>query len=177
LKETTVKATTVTQPDLIPQDRLKCLTPVDLSEDEQDSVIRMAFEVLAARHQPGTVLSSPQDTRLYLRLQLGKRKAEVFGVLFLDNRHRVLRFEEMLQGTIDGASVHPRVIVQRALEVNAAAVILCHNHPSGVAEPSRADGMLTKCLKDTLALVDIRVLDHFVVSMAEAVSFTERGLI
>ena len=155
-----MKATTVTQPDRIPQDRFKYLTLADLSEDEQDSVIRLAFEVLAARHRPGTVLSSPQDTRLYLRLQLGDRKAEVFGVLFLDNRHRVLRFEEMFQDTIDGASVHPRVIVQRALEVNAAAVVLVHNHPSGVAEPSRADEMLTQCLKDALALVDIRVLDR-----------------
>jgi DNA repair protein RadC len=101
----------------------------------------------------------------------------VFGCVFLDNRHRVRGVEELFHGTIDGASVHPRVVVQRALEVNAAALILFHNHPSGVAEPSRADELLTRRLKDALALVDVRVLDHFVVTAEDSVSFAERGLI
>ena len=97
--------------------------------------------------------------------------------MFLDNRHRVLQVEEMFQGTIDGASVHPRVVVQRALEVNAAAVVLFHNHPSGVAEPSHADQAITRRLSDALALVDVRVLDHFVVAAGESVSFAESGLL
>jgi DNA repair protein RadC len=101
----------------------------------------------------------------------------VFGSLFLDNRHRVIAVRELFQGTIDGASVHPRVVVQQALEVNAAAMVFFHNHPSGVAEPSRADEMLTRRLSEALALVDVRVLDHFVVSGGESVSFAERGLI
>ena len=102
---------------------------------------------------------------------------EVFGALFLDNRHRVIQVAEMFQGTIDGASVHPRVVVQRALEVNAAAVVFFHNHPSGVAEPSHADEAITRRLRDALALVDVRVLDHFVVAAGESVSFAERGLL
>jgi DNA repair protein RadC len=101
----------------------------------------------------------------------------VFGALFLDNRHRVLEVAEMFQGTIDGASVHPRVVVQRALEVNAAAIVFFHNHPSGVAEPSHADEALTRRLREALALVDVRVLDHFVVAAGESVSFAERGLL
>ncbi len=97
--------------------------------------------------------------------------------MFLDNRHRVLCFEEMFQGTIDGAQVHPRVVVQRALEANAAAVILYHNHPSGVAEPSKADENITRRLKDALSLVDVRVPDHFVVGAEDVTSFAERGLL
>ena len=97
--------------------------------------------------------------------------------MFLDNRHRVIQVVEMFQGTIDGASVHPRVVVQRALELNAAAVVFFHNHPSGVAEPSHADEAITRRLRDALALVDVRVLDHFVVAAGESVSFAERGLL
>jgi DNA repair protein RadC len=97
--------------------------------------------------------------------------------VFLDNRHRVLYFEEMFQGTIDGSQIHPRVVLQRALEANAAAVILYHNHPSGVAEPSKADENITSRLKDALSLVDVRVLDHFVVGAEDVTSFAERGLL
>jgi DNA repair protein RadC len=97
--------------------------------------------------------------------------------LFLDNRHRVISFDQMFTGTIDGASVHPREVVKRALQHNAAAVILTHNHPSGIAEPSRADISLTRRLTDSLALIDVRVLDHIVVGGVETVSFAERGLI
>ena len=101
----------------------------------------------------------------------------VFACLFLDNRHRVIKYEELFRGTIDGASVHPREVVKRALHHNSAAVILAHNHPSGVAEPSLADEAITRRLKDALSLVDVRVLDHFVVAAGESVSFAERGLL
>jgi len=101
----------------------------------------------------------------------------VFACVFLDNRHRIIAFEELFQGTIDGASVHPRVVVQKALENNAAAVIFAHNHPSGVAEPSMADQRITQRLKDALALVEIRVLDHFIVTAEDSISFAERSLL
>jgi DNA repair protein RadC len=123
------------------------------------------------------VLSSPKDTRNYLKARLRAYQHEVFACLFLDNRHRVICFEELFSGTIDGASVHPREVVKRALFHNAAALILAHNHPSGVAEPSRADQNITQRLKEALALVDIRILDHFVIGDSEPVSFAERGLI
>ncbi len=132
---------------------------------------------LEARLTRGDALANPQDTRSYLTARLRRYPHEVFACLFLDNRHRVISFDEMFFGTIDGASVHPREVVRRALDHNAAAVILAHNHPSGVAEPSRADQMLTRRLQDALALVDIRVLDHFVIGDGEAVSFAERGLL
>jgi DNA repair protein radc len=125
----------------------------------------------------GDALSSPADTRAYLTAQLRAYPHEVFACLFLDNRHRVICFEELFRGTIDGASVHPREIVKRALYHNAAALIFAHNHPSGISEPSRADEEITKRLKQALALVDIRVLDHFVVGEGEAASFAERGLL
>jgi DNA repair protein RadC len=125
----------------------------------------------------GDALANPEDARRYLTRRLRPHPREVFGCLFLDNRHRALRFEELFYGTIDGASVHPREVVRRALACNAAAVILAHNHPSGVADPSRADQLLTRRLQDALALVDVRVLDHLVVGDGETVSFAERGLL
>ena len=157
--------------------RFDALKPGGLNREEKESVIKLALSVLAERHRAGRALGSPEQTRSFLRLKLVDRKHEVFGVLFLDNRHRVIQVAEMFQGTIDGASVHPRVVVQRALEVNAAAVVFFHNHPSGVAEPSHADEAITRRLRDALALVDVRVLDHFVVAAGESVSFAERGLI
>src|SRR5919106_3814610 len=114
------------EPELIVGDRFASLTLSDLSEAEQNSVKRLSLEVLAEKYKVGTVLTSPASVREYLQLKLHDHKAENFGAVFLDNRHRVLRFEEMFQGTIDGAQVHPRVVVQRALEANAAAVILYH---------------------------------------------------
>jgi DNA repair protein RadC len=137
---------------------------------------------LSRRHlseilQRGDALSCPDDTRRYLQAKLRDRPHEIFACLFLDNRHRVIAFEELFRGTIDGASVHPREIVKQALAHNAAALILAHNHPSGVAEPSHADQQLTHRLKDALALVDVRILDHLVVGDGEAVSFAERGLL
>ena len=123
------------------------------------------------------VLESPRIVRDYLAVHYAGHEREVFGCLFLDNRHRLIAVEEMFLGTIDGASVHPREVVKRALQLNAAAVILAHNHPSGVAEPSQADELITARLRDALALVDIRVLDHLVVGGTTVTSFVERGLL
>ncbi len=125
----------------------------------------------------GPTLGSPRDTRDYLQARLRDRPHEVFCCLFLDNRHRVLAFEELFHGTLNGAAVYPREVVKRALKHNAAAVIFAHNHPSGVAEPSRADEILTRGLKEALALVEIRTLDHLVIGDGEVVSFSERGLL
>jgi len=137
---------------------------------------------LSRRHllstlQRGDALTSPAETRRYLSAQLRHREREVFACLYLDNRHRVLGYEELFFGTIDGASVHPREVVRRAISHNAAAVILAHNHPSGVAEPSRSDESITLRLKEALTLVDIRLLDHMVVGDGEITSLAERGLI
>ncbi len=127
------------------------------------------------RQQP--VLANPRSVSEYLAVHYAGQQREVFGCLFLDNRHRLIRFDEVFHGTIDGASVHPREVVKLALARNAAAVILAHNHPSGVAEPSQADELITVRLRDALALVDIRVLDHLVVGGNVVVSFAERGLL
>lgn len=137
---------------------------------------------LSRRHlmttlQRGDALTSPDHTRRYLTAQLRDRHQEVFACLFLDNRHRVLEFEELFHGTVDGASVHPREVVRRCIAHNAAAVILAHNHPSGVAEPSRADEQITERLKQALSLVDVRLLDHMVIGDGEIVSLAERGII
>lgn len=141
------------------------------------AVLEMGRRHLDARLQRGDALASPDDTRRFLLARLRDQPREVFAALFLDNRHRVLAFEELFQGTIDAASVYPREVVRRALTLNAAALIVAHNHPSGVAEPSRADETLTGRLRDALALVDIRLLDHFVIGDGETVSFAERGLL
>ncbi len=125
----------------------------------------------------GHALTNPHDTRRFLTARLRDYPYEVFACLFLDTRHRVIQFEELFVGTIDGASVHPREVVKRALHHNAAAVILAHNHPSGIAEPSQADQHITHRLRDALNLVDIRVLDHFIVGDGELTSFAERGLL
>lgn len=159
------------------EDRLSDLKPADLNDVEKQSVITLAMKVLSIKHRAGRVLSKPDETRDFLRLRLADYRNEVFGCLFVDNRHRIIAVRELFQGTIDGASVYPRVVVQQAMEVNAAAMVFFHNHPSGVAEPSHADEAITRRLKDALALVDVRVLDHFVVSAGESVSFAERGLL
>jgi DNA repair protein RadC len=122
-------------------------------------------------------LTSPTAVREFLHARLRDRPYEVFCCLYLDNRNRLIMFEELFRGTIDGASVHPREVVRRALEHNAAALILAHNHPSGIAEPSQADEIITRRLKSALGLVDIRVLDHLIVGDGETVSFAERGLL
>jgi DNA repair protein RadC len=127
--------------------------------------------------QRGDALSNPQDTRNYLLSELGGRGYEVFACLFLDNKNRVIKFEEMFIGTLDSASVYPREILKRALQHNAAAVILAHNHPSGVADPSQADIAITKQLQQVLNLVDIRVLDHVVIGDGYGISLMEAGLL
>jgi len=126
---------------------------------------------------PGVTIRSPADTEAFLQARLRGLGHEVFCCLFLDNRHRVLRFDEMFRGTIDGTSVYPREVVKEALAVNAAAVILAHNHPSGVAEPSQADERITRRLKSALELVDIRLLDHLIIGDGRATSLASRGLL
>jgi DNA repair protein RadC len=137
---------------------------------------------LARRHLGETLrrsdpLHNPAETRRYLTARLRDYPYEVFACLFLDTRHRIIRYEELFRGTIDGASVHPREVVRQALLHNAAAVIFAHNHPSGIAEPSDADQRITRRLKDALALVDIRVLDHVIIGDQTATSFAQRGLL
>ena len=142
-----------------------------------DDVIAAALRILSQRLARGFALSNPRLTREYLAMRFAGLEHEVFACLFLDNRNRVIACEELFRGTIDGASVHPREVVKRALRHNAAAVIVAHNHPSGVAEPSQADELITRRLKEALSLVDIRVLDHLVVGGASVESFAERGLL
>lgn len=141
------------------------------------AVLEMSRRHLAEGLVRGEPLSSPQQAGAYLQARLRDREHEVFAVLFLDSQHRVLECEELARGTLDGASVYPREVVKSALRRNAAAVILAHNHPSGVAEPSAADRALTERLRQALAVVDIRVLDHLVVGDGPPVSFAERGWI
>ncbi len=137
---------------------------------------------LARRHfqeqmQSGPTLTNPKSTREYLRMRLRDLDHEVFCCLYLDNRNRVIACEELFRGTIDGATVHPREVVKRALAHNAAAVILAHNHPSGVAEPSQADEIITRRVKESLAAVEIRVLDHLVIGDGVCESMAERGML
>lgn len=132
---------------------------------------------LLATLKRGDSLCNPAATAHYLSAQLRDRQQEVFACLFLDNRHRIIAFEELFYGTIDGASVHPREVVKATLGHNAAAVILAHNHPSGIAEPSQADEHITKRLQKALSLIDVRLLDHIIIGDGETVSLAERGLI
>jgi len=137
--------------------------------------LELGQRYLEARLHRTDALGCPGDTRRFLEARLRGYAHEVFACLFLDARNRVISFDEMFHGTIDGASVHPREVVRRALERNAAGLIVAHNHPSGVAEPSRADRALTRRLQEAVSLVDVRLLDHFVVGDGEVVSFAERG--
>ena len=141
------------------------------------AVLEMARRHLAERLSRDSALESPQAVRDYLKALLRHQPHEVFGCLFLDAKHRVIVFEALFHGSIDSASVYPRQVVKRALFHNAAALILTHNHPSGVAQPSEADRVLTQRLRDALALVEVRVLDHFVVGEGEPVSMAELGLL
>ncbi|GAB1233358.1 DNA repair protein RadC [Ferrigenium sp. UT5] len=141
------------------------------------AVLEMARRALREEMKVGDALNSPRAVREYLHLLLQGRRQEVFVALFLDAQHRVIAAEELFQGTLTQTSVYPREVVKRALAHNAAALILAHNHPSGVAEPSDADRLLTDALKQALALVDVRVLDHFVVAGTGGYSFAEKGLL
>lgn len=140
------------------------------------AVLEMAKRHLFETVSRGDALCSPQETRHFLSAQLAACPHEIFACLFLDNRNRIISFEKLFFGTIDGASVYPREVVRMALQKNAAAVIFAHNHPSGVAEPSAADEQITQRLKQALSLIDVRVLDHFIIG-DEVVSFAERGLL
>jgi DNA repair protein RadC len=144
---------------------------------ELAAVLEIARRAIAQPLKAAPVFDAPQTVREYLQLQLGGRPREVFAVLFLDAQHRLLVLEEMFHGTLSQTSVYPREVVRRALALNAAAVVLAHNHPSGMAEPSRADEFLTRTIKSALQLVDVRVLDHIVVGQGCTVSFAERGLL
>ncbi len=149
----------------------------DAKYAQLQAVLEMARRALAEQMQQADALNSPAAVRNYLRLALAGRQHEVFCGVFLDSQNRVLAVEELFHGTLTQASVYPREVVKRALAHNAAGLILAHNHPSGVAEPSRADESLTSTLKSALALVDIRVLDHFIVGNDTITSFAERGLL
>jgi DNA repair protein RadC len=146
-------------------------------EIREQSIVEEAFAILARRHERGEALTAPELTKQFLRLKLADKHNEIFGCIFLDNGHRVIAVEDIFLGTIDGASVHPRVVVEKALGHHAAALIAYHNHPSGVAEPSQADIRITGHIKDALAIVDIRLLDHLVVSVEGCASLAERGLL
>jgi DNA repair protein RadC len=141
------------------------------------AAIELVRRSLQEKLKEGTALTSPGAVRDLLRLKLASRREEAFVCLWLDAQHRVVDVEEAFSGTLTQTSVYPREIVKRALHYNAAAVIFAHNHPSGVAQPSQADELLTRNLRDALALVEVRVLDHFIVAGNQAVSFAERGLL
>ena len=143
----------------------------------EDRLIQRAIKVLDGRIRNSDALSSPGAVRTFLRLKLAGLQHEVFYVIFLDAQNRVIQVEELFRGTLTQTSVYPREVVKAALRCNAAGVLFAHNHPSGVSEPSHADELLTSSLKAALALVDVRVLDHFVVGGAGVLSFAERGLL
>jgi len=155
--------------------RVKGLGPAKRAE--LVAVLELARRAMAQRLQQRAVLDTPDAVKHYLQLQLSGRTQEVFAVLFMDAQHHLIALEEMFQGTLSQTSVYPREVVKRALHLNASAVVLSHNHPSGNVQPSRADEMLTQTLKSALALIDVRVLDHIIVAPGEALSMTERGLL
>ncbi len=143
---------------------------------QMQAVVEMSRRFLQEKMKRGDAMSNVSDVKNYLKSRLQNYPFEVFACLFLDNKHRVIEYEELFRGTIDAASVHPREVVRRVLHHNAAAIVLAHNHPSGVAEPSQSDNQITQKLKDALQLIDVRVLDHFIIG-DEVVSFAERGLL
>jgi DNA repair protein RadC len=143
---------------------------------EQD-LLRIANQIARKRLAKGSAITSTMDAAERLQTLLQEREHEVFGALFLDNQHRVIAFEELFRGTLDSASIYPREVLKRALQLNCGAIIAVHNHPSGNPEPSHCDRVFTRTLKEALALVDIRLLDHLVVGAEGVVSLTERGLL
>ena len=149
-----------------------------IASQHEDWIISQAITLLEQRiFKPGLMLNSPSAVRDYLHLKLVGEPNEVFAVVFLDTQHKVLAYEPMFKGTVDQTSVYPRVLVQRALALNASAVILAHQHPSGMTVPSAADQALTDRLKAALAMVDVRVVDHFIVGKGTPYSFAESGLL
>ena len=154
--------------------RIKGLGPAKCAE--LVAVLELARRAMAQRLQERAAFDTPDAVKHYLQLHLANRAQEVFAVLFLDVQNRLIALEEMFQGTLTQTSVYPREVVKRALHLQASCVVLSHNHPSGTVQPSRADEMLTQTLKTTLALIDVRVLDHIIVAPGEALSMAERGL-
>ena len=148
-----------------------------IESQDAEQLIAGALAILEQRARSGSALASPSAVRDYLKLTLAGRERESFICVLLDSQHRVIEFAELFAGTLTQASVYPREVVKAALAVNAGAVIFAHNHPSGVAQPSQADELLTRQLKEALALVDVKVLDHFIIAGTAALSFAERGLI
>ena len=159
--------------------QLTLIETTDLEADriaQENRVIDEALHILDRRlFTRGPELTSPDAVACFLKLQLAQQEHEVFGVIFLDAKHRVLAFEILFHGSIDGASVYPRQVVKRSMVHNAAGAIFCHNHPSGCTEPSQADRVLTTRLKEALALIEVRVLDHFIVGKGRPLSFAEYG--
>jgi DNA repair protein RadC len=148
-----------------------------IDPNNRDQVMEVAAKYLFEDLQRGELINSPEITEKFLNAKLKGEELETFWVMFLDTRHRVISFEKLFTGTIDGATVYPRVVAKRAVETGAAAIIAAHNHPSGVPEPSLADQAITRRLKDALALLDIRLLDHFVIGDGRPVSMAARGMI
>lgn len=160
------------------EDRAEYIVTGTSATAYEDRVIAEALEILARRlREPGEGLDSPSTVRNWLRLRVATLEHEVFGCIWLDACNRIIAAGELFRGTVTQTSVYPREVVKEALLHNAAGVILYHNHPSGATEPSTADERLTRCLKDALALVDVKVLDHFIVAHTTITSFAERGLI
>jgi DNA repair protein RadC len=143
----------------------------------KDQILEAGMKILAARVRRGASLNSPRSVREFLIMKLGHLNHEIFAVIFLDRRHRVIEYTELFRGTIDGANVYPREVVKAAMEKGAASVVLVHNHPSGVQEQSTADELITKRLQSALALIDVRVLDHLIIAGCDVLSFAERGLL
>jgi len=142
-----------------------------------EDIITMAKRILNRRFAKGRAMTDPQQSKNFLTLKLSQLEHEVFSILFLNNQHKVIAYEELFRGTIDGASVYPREVLKRALHHNAAAVILSHNHPSGEPEPSQSDIQITQKLQQALNIVDIRILDHIIIGGEDPVSLAERGLL
>ena len=164
-------------PSCIPRNDTDLLPLSTLPIYTRPKIVQQALRLMEKTIRDTPLLTSPQAVRDYLRLRLADRPHEVFGVLFLTVQHQVIEFVEMFRGTLTQTSVYPREVVRRALAHNCAAVILSHNHPSGVAEPSQADCRITQRLQAALDLIDVRVIDHMVVGDAEVISFAERGLL
>jgi len=157
--------------------RFDNLSVSEFNQLESESVIKLALEVVKYNFRPGEAFGDPGSARDYLNLMYMDQEQEIFSVLFLDNKHQLISHEELFFGTIDGASVYPREVVKTTLQHNAAALIFVHNHPSGNPGASSADKRITKRLKDALALIDVRVLDHIIVGKSGTVSFAEQGLL
>jgi DNA repair protein RadC len=154
-----------------------CVQPTIGLVESQQATIREAIGILETRLRTTKAFTSPTDVKQFCQLHIAQEQDEYFCCMFLDSQHRLIAFERLFRGTVDGASVYPRVVVRRSLELNAAALILTHNHPSGLPEPSTADTRITQRLKEALALVDVRVLDHVIVGTEGTSSMAETGLL